>query len=74
MATAFGKYFAIVACFGFLVTSETTTISSADTSTIGTTGMKPKTAVPPGVRDRTSIPPMVQTTSGGPGAGAGTAC
>ena len=64
----------MVFCCGFFVTSETTTISNADPNTIGTTGMKPKTAVPPGVRDSASIPPTVQTTNDGPGAGAGTAC
>ena len=51
---------------------ETTNIKSAETNTIGTTGMNPKTAVPPGVRDRTSVPPSDQITVAGPGAGAGT--
>src|SRR6266545_2709026 len=64
----------MVDCLGFFVSSETPSISSADTRTMGTTGMKPRTAVPPGVRDRPSAPPMVQTTDGGPGAGAGTTC
>jgi hypothetical protein len=73
-AAYFEKYFATVAGAGFFVASETTTINNADTSTIGTTGMKPNTAVPPDVRDSASMPPTVQTTNGGPGAGAGTAC
>src|SRR5262249_61729223 len=47
---------------------------SDDTSTIGTTGRKPATLVPPAVRARTSIPPTAHTTFGGPGGGAGTAC
>ena len=53
---------------------ETTTINKADISTIGTTGMNPKTAVPPGVRVRTSMPERDQISVGGPGAGAGTTC
>ena len=59
---------------GLLVSRETMTINNAETITIGTTGMKPKTAVPPGVRERTSVPWKAQTTNGGPGAGAATAC
>ena len=57
---------------GLRVASETTIINSTETITIGTTGKKPKTAVPPGVRVRTSVPPGDQTTVAGPGAGAGT--
>ena len=53
----FEKYFSIVAGFGLEVTSETKIINSEDTMTIGTTGMKPKTAVPPGVRESTSVAP-----------------
>ena len=69
-----GKYLRIVAAFGFAVASENTIISSAEMSTIGTTGMKPNTAVPPGVRVNTSTPPGAQETIDGPGAGAGTRC
>lgn len=69
-----GKYLAIVAAFGFAVTNETTIINNAEMITIGTTGIKPKTAVPPGVRVITSRPPGAQATIAGPGAGAGTAC
>ena len=47
-------------------------MSSAEPRVIGTTGMKPKTAVPPGVRVKASRPPSDQTTTGGPGGGAGT--
>jgi hypothetical protein len=65
-------YLAMVAGFGFGVSSETTNISSEEMMTIGTTGMKPNTAVPPGVRDRTSVPPIEYITVAGPGAGAGT--
>ena len=48
------KYFATVAFVGLRVIIDTTIINSAEIITIGTTGMKPKTAVPPGVRVRTS--------------------
>ena len=68
------KYFATVASDGFRVIIDTTIINSAETITIGTTGMKPNTAVPPGVRVSTSKPETDQTSVGGPGAGAGTAC
>jgi hypothetical protein len=54
------------------VTSDPTIIKSPEIKTMGTTGMNPKTAVPPGVRDKTSIPPKDQKTVAGPGAGAGT--
>jgi hypothetical protein len=37
----FEKYFSTVAALGFAVSFETTNIRSAETSTIGTTGMKP---------------------------------
>src|SRR5436309_10281130 len=47
-------------------------MSRQETSTIGTTGMKPRTEVPPEVRASRSSPPADQTTVGGPGAGAGT--
>lgn len=57
---------------GFWVVSETSHINNAETITIGTTGMKPKTAVPPGVRVNTSAPPSDHTTVADPGAGAGT--
>jgi hypothetical protein len=62
-----------VLCAGFFVNDETTNINSADINTIGTTGMNPKTAVPPGVRDNTSVPPSDQKTRFGfaPGEGAG---
>src|SRR5262245_30582266 len=63
----------MVAALGFGVTDDTTAIRSAETITIGTTGMKPRTAVPPGVRASTSRPRARHTTTGGPGAGAGTA-
>src|SRR5215213_11748438 len=66
------KYFASVVSRGFCVNSDTTIISSAETITIGTTGMNPRTAVPPGVRDNTSTPPGAHRTVAGPGAGAGT--
>src|SRR5258706_10568827 len=62
----------MVAGLGFGVSRETTTISRADPRTIGTTGMKPSTAVPPGVRARRSSPPTDHTKTGGPGGGAGT--
>ncbi len=68
------KYFSTVAALGFAVSFETTNISSAETSTIGTTGMKPKTLVPEGVRAKTSVPPTDQKTAGGPGGGAGIVC
>jgi hypothetical protein len=61
----------MVSDFGFEVIRETTTISIADITVIGTTGMNPNTAVPPGVRDKTSIPATEATTTEGPGAGAG---
>src|SRR5689334_12720978 len=57
---------------GFWVSSEITIINNTDIITIGTTGINPNTAVPPGVRDKTSMPPGAHTTVGGPGAGAGT--
>ena len=69
-----GKYLRIVAAFGFAVANENRIISSAEMITIGTTGIKPNTAVPPGVRVKTSTPAGAQETIGGPGAGAGTAC
>ena len=56
------------------MSDETTAISSSETSVIGTTGMKPRTVVPPAVRARKSIPPAENATRGGPGGGAGTAC
>lgn len=64
----------MVAAFGLVVTNENTIINNAEMITIGTTGIKPKTAVPPGVRVRTSKPPGAQDTIAGPGAGAGTTC
>src|SRR5260221_11585112 len=57
---------------GLGVSRETTSISRADPRTIGTTGMKPRTAVPPLVRASRSSPPTDQTRTGGPGGGAGT--
>ena len=39
---------------------------------MGTTGMKPRTEVPPGVRASRSRPPADHTTVGGPEGGAGT--
>jgi hypothetical protein len=57
---------------GFFVIKDTTIINNADIRTIGTTGMKPNTAVPPGVLDKASTPPGAQRTVAGPGAGAGT--
>lgn len=57
---------------GFEDTSETTTSNTAETIVIGTTGIRPNTAVPPGVLDKTSIPETDHDTTGGPGAGAGT--
>ena len=54
----FGKYFWMVAGCGFLVEIEKTIINNAEMITIGTTGMKPKTAVTTGVRERTSVPPI----------------
>src|SRR5262249_29374097 len=56
------------------VPSDTRTIRSDETRTIGTTGRKPATLVPPAVRARTSIPPIAHTTFGGPGGGTGTTC
>src|SRR2546425_12993342 len=47
-------------------------MSRQETSTIGTTGMKPRTAVPPDVRATRSRPPADHTTVGGPRDGAGT--
>ena len=70
----FGKYFSIVAGLGFAVANENPIINSAEIITIGTTGINPNTAVPPGVRVNTSIPPGAQETIAGPGAGAGTVC
>src|ERR1044072_2791995 len=70
----FQKYFAIVASAGLRVISETPYIRIAEMITIGTTGMNPKTAVPPGVRVSTSHPPSLPKTTDGPGAGAGTKC
>jgi hypothetical protein len=46
----FGKYFSIVAGLGLVVANENPIIKSAEIMTIGTTGIKPNTAVPPGVR------------------------
>ena len=66
------KYLANVLVPGFCVAIETTIISNDEIITIGTTGMNPNTAVPPGVRDKTWTPPSAHTTVGGPGAGAGT--
>jgi hypothetical protein len=43
---------------------ETTTINNVETMTIGTTGINPNTAVPPGVRDKTSMPATDQTQAG----------
>jgi len=60
-----------VAALGFDVNSETTTSSIAEMIVIGTTGINPNTAVPPGVRERISTPAIDQATTGGPGAGAG---
>src|SRR3954471_24207658 len=68
------KYFANVDACGLLVTTETVHINNAEIITIGTTGIKPRTAVPPGVLERSSVPPIAQTTIDGPGAGAGTKC
>jgi hypothetical protein len=53
------KYLAIVDCFGLLVASDTVHINNVETITIGTTGIKPNTAVPPGVRDMISQLPTV---------------
>jgi hypothetical protein len=61
-----------VVVLGFFVAIDTTTINNAEIRTIGTTGMKPNTAVPPGVLDKTSTPPGAQRIVAGPGAGAGT--
>ena len=63
----------MVCADGFDVAIETTTISTAERIVIGTTGMNPQIVVPPAVRARTSTPPSAQTTTGGPGAGAGIA-
>ena len=49
----YGKYFLIVAAFGLVVANENPIIKSAEIITIGTTGMNPNTAVPPGVRVNT---------------------
>ena len=68
----FVKYLDSVADCGLAVSSETTIIKSAEPITIGTTGMKPRTAVPPGVRASSSRPPIEAMTVAGPGAGAGT--
>src|SRR5260221_11882582 len=62
----------MVAGLGFGVSRETTSISRADPRTSGTTGMKPRTAVPPGVRASRSSPPTDHTGAGGPGGGAST--
>ena len=60
-----------MAALGLDVDSETPTNNTAEIIVIGTTGINPNTAVPPGVRERTSIPAIDQATTGGPGAGAG---
>src|SRR5260370_11950892 len=62
----------MVARLGFGVSIETPTNSSADKIVIGTTGINPKTAVPPAVRASTSTPPTAQATFGGPASGGGT--
>src|SRR5260370_26228408 len=62
----------MVAGLGFGVRSETTTTSRQETNTRGTTGMKPRTEVPPGVRASRSRPPAEHTTVGGRAGGAGT--
>jgi hypothetical protein len=41
---------------GLAVTTETRSIRGAEIKVIGTTGISPKTAVPPAVRDKTSTP------------------
>lgn len=54
------------------VREDATTKNIAEMIVIGTTGINPKIAVPPGVRERTSTPAIDHITTGGPGAGAGT--
>jgi hypothetical protein len=61
-----------VGALGLAVREDTTINNTAEMIVIGTTGINPKTAVPPGVRDKTSMPATDQATTGGPGAGAGT--
>jgi hypothetical protein len=59
---------------GLRVAKDSNHIYSVEMITNGTTGMNPKTAVPPGVRESTSHPPSLPKTTDGPGAGAGTKC
>ena len=60
-----------MAALGFRVIHETMIMSNAEMIVMGTTGIKPQTAVPPGVRDKISMPAIDQTTIGGPGGGVG---
>jgi hypothetical protein len=57
---------------GFEVIEETVIKRTAEMTVIGTTGINPNTAVPPGVRESTSTPATDHIATGGP-AGAGTA-
>ena len=61
-----------MASLGRRVTQDTLAIRTADPSVIGTTGMNPQIAVPPGVRVTMSIAPIVQKDATLPGGGAGT--
>src|SRR6185295_11679513 len=67
------KYLASVAGAGREpgVQRDTTTISSAETSVMGTTGSRPSTIVPDAARVTTSMPPIEKTGTVPPG-GAGT--
>src|SRR5262245_29321676 len=67
------KYFASVPRPGLApgVSADTTTIMSADTMVIGTTGRKPATIIPAAARVTTGAPPGLQTGISVPGGGAG---
>ena len=63
----------MVAWEGFGVHSDTIQMSNDEITVMGTTGEKPKMAVPPGVLVSTSQPFHCKKTMEGPGAGAGIA-
>src|SRR5688500_1309317 len=75
LSIVYTSYFASVDGGGIdpAVTRDTTNISSAEISVIGTTGRNPKTVVPAAMRAMASTPPTAQTVTAVPGGGAGTA-
>src|SRR5688572_21346994 len=75
LSMIYTSYFASVAGAGSerAVARDTTNISSAETTVIGTTGRNPRTVVPAVIRAMTSTPPTAQTVTAVPGGGAGTA-